>query len=258
MVESRLAAHGLGTEIKNAMGGAKQATDEASGALSAYQRLLLATRGLGGGVSGDGIAGIGPSQDGVNFGVRSPGGAANRVNTPESFDEFRSGSSAGRNPADVRTAGAGQAVNRPTNGEWTYTVNPYDVEVKGVDARGNPVAGGWMRVRGSTAGIGGAGSFGPIGGASAPGPAPAGGAQPQNADEQMLANQLAVQRLETERERARLALPGTPVPSPAPPASIYTVNVTIGDKQFGIGATSQDAADQLIAALEAAHAAKGG
>ena len=58
--------------------------------------------------------------------------------------------------------------------------------------------------------------------------------------------------------------PPAPPPAPAPTAataiaggSTYTVNVTIGNKQYSIGTTSQSASDKLIDALEAAQAAGG-
>lgn len=180
------------------------AASTASSAQQRYNELLQAT--------GGGSGGIGPSQDGVNFGVRSPGGEANRVNGQ--FTQIGG-----------RTAAGPTAVNSPGAG-WTYTLDPYQVEVKGVDARGNPVPGGWMRVRSSTAGIGGGGTGGVIGSPS-PSPSPS-------------------------------PVPTSPAPGPAPTQSGITMNVTIGGKQYGIGATNQAQADAIIASLEAAYAAGGG
>lgn len=222
-VGSSTIAVGGNTGIVNDNTGALTRNAEATNTASAAQQRYNESLRAGGG--------IGPSQDGVNFGVRSPGGAANQVNTPESFSNtpFRSGSSAGANPAASRTVETGQAVNRPTSGTWTYTVNPYEVEVKGVDARGNPVPGGWMRVRSESAGLlGNDPQTGqPLPGRSIPVPSPA-------------------------------PAPIAPSPSPAPTPSNFTMNVTIGGQQFGIGATSKSDLDKMLDALQAAHAAGGG
>jgi tape measure domain-containing protein len=201
--------------------------------------------------------------------------SSNRVNTPESFTNtpFRSGSSAGANPADVRTVSAGQAVNKPTDGEWVYTTNPYEVQVKGVDARGNPLAGGWMRVQRNVAGV--SGGFSGLGvgtGLTRPSPAPAGGGASEDSQsevnirlaqtealrrgDQAEANRLAMAASEAAKARVGAAS-GNSAPT-APTTTGVSINVTIGGKQYGIGATNQAQADAIIASLEAAYAAGGG
>jgi len=57
---------------------------------------------------------------------------------------------------------------------------------------------------------------------------------------------------------ARAAQPAQAAPAPAATGDSYTVNVTIGGKQYGIGAGNKASADQLIAALEEAYRAGGG
>lgn len=45
----------------------------------------------------------------------------------------------------TRTVDTGQATNRPAGNGWYYTLNPYEIAVRGLDRRGNPVPGGWAR-----------------------------------------------------------------------------------------------------------------
>ncbi len=189
---------------------------------------------------------------------------SNRVNTPESFTNtpFRSGSSAGANPAETRTGFAGQAVNKPTEGEWVYTTNPYEVQIKGVDARGNPLAGGWKRVGNSTAGLSGSGGggFGAGGGLVRPPVVSTGGdaGESQNEVNIRLAQTEALRRGDqAEANRLAMAASEAAKARAAGGSAGITMNVTIGGKQYGIGATNQTQADQMIAALEAAYAAKG-
>lgn len=198
-----------------------KSTNVAADATSRYNRLLLETRGNFAG--GSGLSGIGPSQDGTNFGVRSPGTAAGndaQGNLPK-IDSFNDLFNATPNGGVTRTAG-GQLQPPDNSGDWVL-----DTSRKGEGAFGLGV---WVK-KGQEGGVGvSAAGFGGV-------PFGFGG------------NQFGFTPVNPPAE--------TPAPAPAA-ATSYTVNVTIGGKSYGIGATSKDAADALIASLEEAYRAGGG
>lgn len=125
IVESRLAAQGLSTDLVKGMKAGSTAVDEATTSMDKFYRAMEKLRGFDGGVSGSGITGIKDS-------------ALEARN--KAFDDtpFQSGSTGGGNYA------TGQAVNKPTSGEWTYDLNNY--EIAGVDAQGKRLPGGWHQV----------------------------------------------------------------------------------------------------------------
>lgn len=197
-----------------------KATNAKADAQTRYNALMDAARGN---FSGNALGGIGPSQDGVNFGVRSPGTAAGndgQGNLPK-IDSFNDLFNATPNGGVTRTAG-GQLQPPDNSGDWVL-----DTSRKGEGAFGLGV---WVK-KGQEGGVGvSAAGFGGV-------PFGFGG------------NQFGFTPVNPPAE--------TPAPAPAA-ATSYTVNVTIGGKSYGIGATSKDAADALIASLEEAYRAGGG
>lgn len=133
----------------------------------------------------------------------------------------------------TRTVETGQAINKPA-GDWYYTTNPAEYAIRGVDASGRVLVGGWAPVRGP-AGIGGTTpGFGNLGG---------GGGLGQGSG------------------LVPVAAPSTPTPSPAPaptatPSTV--VNVTIGGQTFTANVNSQSDANAFVAALERAYQLGGG
>jgi len=229
MLESKASAAGLGSSIVQAMGDAAKATDKASTAQERYNQLLRddPSRLVG----GNGLAGIGPSQDGTDFGVRSAGGEANKVNGLPPIDSY---GALIRNTASgdvTRTVDGPQAVS-PGEG-WTYTLDPAQIVTKGIDERGNPVPGGWMRTPQPNRSLIGGNGFGGV---------PTMGVADSAFD-------ISDPFGNAARTNAAPA---------ADSGASYTVNVTIGGTRYGIAAASKKAADDMVRALEEAYRAGGG
>lgn len=215
MLENRTAAAGLGSGISQAMGEAAKATDQASTAQERYNRLLQADPSRL--VGGNGLGGI-----------------KSNSNTPDTLPKIDSfGNLINSTPSGgiTRTVDGPQAV--PMGEGWTYTLDPQQIVTRGVDARGNPVPGGWMRTpsgpKGLAPGNGFAGvpKFGEANGGFNPADPFGNGAR---------AN----------------AAPATGA------GGSYIVNVTIGGKLVSVGATNKQSADDLIRLLEEAYRSGGG
>lgn len=128
------------------------------------------------------LGGIGPSQDGVNFGVRSAGGEANRVNGLTPIDSFgnliRSTPSGG-----ITRTGSAQFQPPDNSGEWVFDAEAYNRAASSPGSRLSSVDPRNFWRRSLTAGVSaegfGGASFGfggaPFGfnNARAPAPAPA-------------------------------------------------------------------------------------
>lgn len=198
-----------------------KATDVASDARKRYNDLLEATRGLDGGVSGTGLAGIGPSQDGKNFGVRSPTG----IGTPfdgASADSFNA--LYNRTPdGGITRTGSGQLQPPDNSGDWFF-----DTSRKGEGPFGLGV---WRR---KSAVAGGADSV------SATGFAPFVGGFPGGV------------------QTGFPGAPSAPTSAPAPAGGNFNVQVVIGGKSIGIAAKDMASINAMIEALEAAYRAGGG
>lgn len=153
----------------------------------------------------------------------------------------------------TRTVDTGQAVNRPSGGEWTYTLTGFSVA--GRDAAGNPLAGGWVRVSRPSAitaepfggmqqlPFGGLVPRGSVGGFS-PAGAPPFGTRPAPAPAPQPAPQPA------------------PAPEPegrATPSSVVEIRLTGPTGRVAtVQAPNQSAADDLAAVLQDAFRANGG
>lgn len=209
------------------------AADKAKAARDAYNKLLRddPSRLVGGN-------GLGTLDDGSLLAARNariPSGPAART---------------------TREAGAGQAVNSPGEG-WFYTVDPYLWSVKGVDARGNPLPGGWALARGGSSGLAGSnagfGNLGPgtglagigaVPSAAAAGAAAASSTVPAEATAAPSGDRLLVQLMEARRQVELLTQAQQP--------TIYMQTVNVGGQQFQLAFANQASAAAAIAAFEAA------
>ena len=108
ILENKIAAQGFGDSLVEGMGKARQSTDDAAGAQERYNR-----------ASQSGAAGIGPSQDGVNFGSRDPGGKANEVNGLKPIDRFGAAIRGTPSGGITRTAG-GQLAPPDDSGDYFF------------------------------------------------------------------------------------------------------------------------------------------
>jgi tape measure domain-containing protein len=125
----------------------------------------------------------------------------------------------------TRTVDTGQATNRPSSGNWTYTLDPAQIVVPGRDAKNNPVPGGWMRVPVTNSGLTGGRPTVPTLGTGGGG----GG-----------------------------GLLLTPAPRATPSSASRTVNVnlTLAGETASLTGLAEREADQLLTLLERAQSAR--
>ncbi len=193
ILENRMAAADLGKTIVDSMSAAGQAVDQtgrkienSTNSMSDWERQIERLR------NGPLLGGIGPSQDGKNFGVRSAGGPENKVNGLTPIDSFNRLYNATPDRGITRT-GPGQLTPPDNSGDWfldtsrrgegpfglgVWTLTPESAQRRYQEFTAQQAAlglsfdgVGWRPGAGTNpTGAAGASPFGPRGGAAAGGP----------------------------------------------------------------------------------------